>query len=456
LEKSDKIISQTIEKIKSGEVDLSKLTKTVLVIDEAQDMSDVEFDLVKTLMDENEDLRIIAVGDDDQNIYEFRGSSSVHLKELLNKPDSKKYELLENYRSAANIVEFANSFAQTISQRLKTMPVMPKQKENGTINVCKLISNKIAIPIVNAVLDIKPLGSTCVAVRTNEEALNVTALLLQNGINARIIQANNGFNLLNLAEIRDFIVDIEGENNTHAINDEVWQNAKQNLARKYEGSSNLSAVFKLINDFEETNNKTKYKSDFRQFVNESKLEDFMSSAENTVLVSTIHQTKGMEFDNVFLALSRFQKIENAAKREIYVAITRAKKNLYVYYCGEYFDKIYADNVYRTTDKNEYPAPAKITLSLSHKDVKLGYFDCRQREIDNLKSGQELLIRDAGCFAGDKQVLKFSSNFNTQIETLKVKGYYPDKASVRHIVFWYNEEKNVELKIILANIEFCKK
>ena len=76
IEKSDIIIKETVMKIKNNEVEPSQITKTVLVIDEAQDMDANEFELIKCLMEYNEDMRVIAVGDDDQNIYEFRGSSS--------------------------------------------------------------------------------------------------------------------------------------------------------------------------------------------------------------------------------------------------------------------------------------------------------------------------------------------------------------------------------------------
>jgi len=62
IEKSDKIIEQTVERIKAGEVDASRLTKTVLVIDEAQDMSAAEYLLVRTLIEYNWGLRLIAVG----------------------------------------------------------------------------------------------------------------------------------------------------------------------------------------------------------------------------------------------------------------------------------------------------------------------------------------------------------------------------------------------------------
>ena len=57
--------------------------KMFMVIDEAQDMDKNEFALVQALIHANDDMRIIAVGDDDQNIYEFRGSDSKYLHSLI-------------------------------------------------------------------------------------------------------------------------------------------------------------------------------------------------------------------------------------------------------------------------------------------------------------------------------------------------------------------------------------
>jgi ATP-dependent DNA helicase RecQ len=456
IEKSDNIIKHTVEKINAREVELTKLTKTVLVIDEAQDMSEAEYSLVKTLMEENDNLRVIAVGDDDQNIFEFRGSSSAHFESLLNEPDAKKYELVDNYRSNANIVEFTNQFAEGIKHRFKTIPIKPKKAENGNISVCKLSSENIAIPVVNMIQKIKPSGSICIIVKTNEEALTIVGLLNKNGIIARKIQTNDGFDLFNLAELRNFIDDINKNNDSYAITDEIWQQAKDNLNKKYRDSVNLPGTLKLISDFEEINNKTKYKSDFKQFVRESKLEDFISVSEGSILVSTIHQTKGREFDNVFLVLSRYFEFDDARKREIYVAITRAKQNLHILYNGSYFDKINVNNIERTSDNNSYPVPEEIALQLSHKDVALGYFASRKREIDSLVSGRELSICETGCSVGKIQVLKFSSKFCEQINELKDKGYSPARAIVRHIVFWQNKDREEEIKIILPDVEFSRK
>jgi ATP-dependent DNA helicase RecQ len=445
VEKSDTIIEQTVERIKNGEVDLTRLTKTVLVIDEAQDMSRSEFLLVNALMERNEEMRIIAVGDDDQNIYEFRGSDSIYFASLLNKENAKKYELIDNYRSNMNLVNFANLFAQTITKRLKSMPIVPKSIINGELHVCKLYSNNIEIPVVNEVKRILPKGTTCIITRTNKEAANIVALLTQEGISCRLIQTNTYFNLHNLVEIRDFLEYIEGDGYT--VTDETWQTAKAKIIRKYENSYDLPWVLKLLNKFDLINNKTKYKNDFKQYINESKMEDFISDAEG-MLVSTIHQTKGREFDNVFLALSTFPDMDDSAKRAVYVALTRAKQNLYIYYNGDYFNSTVSDNTL-------YPTPSRLCFSLSHTDVQLGYFVYCKKIIDSTKSGQPLTIKDEGCYLDGNLIVKFSAKFNTQMNELKKRGYTPEKGYIRHVVFWRNRDTGNETKIVLPVIEFIK-
>ena len=82
--------------IRSDDIDLGKVTKTVLV----QDMDANEFSLVEALMERNNELQVIAVGDDDQNIYQFRGSDSKYLRKLITDYNAKQYYLVENYRSS--------------------------------------------------------------------------------------------------------------------------------------------------------------------------------------------------------------------------------------------------------------------------------------------------------------------------------------------------------------------
>ena len=470
LDKSEVIVRQAIDRIIAGEVDVSRITKSVLVIDEAQDMSEAEYALVRTLIEHNVGLRLIAVGDDDQNIYEFRGSSSEYFKALLDEPGAKKYELVDNYRSSAAIVGFANDFSLGIAGRLKTKPIIAVSKESGTLAITKLSGRNMTIPVVNALLEQKPPGSTCIIARTNDEVLSIIGLLLQKGIAARQIQTNTEFSLYNLAELRSFVCDIEGSDDGYAISDVAWKAAVRKLKKTYASSSDLQGSLKLLSDFAAINSKIKYKSDLKQFIRESKLEDFIPRASDsaadaasadggeqmeTVFVSTIHQTKGREFDNVFLAQGSIAPRDDASRRAVYVAITRAKKNLQVFYNGDAFDAFASASRPIARDDASYPDPPFISRQLSHKDVALGFFNYRRREASDAHSGQKLAVKDAGCCMGGTLVLKFSASFRTEMERLKSKGYLPSGAEVRHVVHWQGKDMDEEIKIILPNVEFQK-
>jgi len=185
LEKSGAILQKTIEKIKNGEVEPNRITKTVLVIDEAQDMDADEFCLINALMEQNEDMRVIAVGDDDQNIYEFRGASAKYLEQFIEANKAVKHELIENYRSKNNLVIFANQFVQQIMHRLKETPIIAQQADNGKIKIVKYQNGNLIAPLVNNILHTGLYGTTCVLVKTNEEAMQITGLLLKNGLQAK-------------------------------------------------------------------------------------------------------------------------------------------------------------------------------------------------------------------------------------------------------------------------------
>ena len=135
LEASSNVVKDAAEMIRNGEVEQGKITKSVLVIDEAQDMDEHEFELVKALMTINDDMRVIAVGDDDQNIYEFRGSNSEHLRTLIEHYGATKYEMTENYRSKTNVIALANAFAESITDRMKSAPIEAVTEEAGVVRI---------------------------------------------------------------------------------------------------------------------------------------------------------------------------------------------------------------------------------------------------------------------------------------------------------------------------------
>lgn len=454
LDKSDAIIKSTIEKIRSGEVEPNRITKTVLVIDEAQDMDADEFALINTLIEQNEEMRVIAVGDDDQNIYEFRGASSKYLEQFLAERKAAKHELIENYRSKNNLVEFTNGFVKQIRHRLKQTPIVAKQTDNGHIKLVHYQSGNLISPLVQDILSTDLAGTTCVLTKTNDEALQITGLLLKNGMQAKLIQSNDGFSLQNLMEVRFLLNAINIGDDVKIISDEVWTNAKSEMRKRFLHSSKLEVCNNLIKQFEESNSEKKYKSDFEVFVRESKLEDFYNETGETILVSTIHKAKGKEFDNVFIILEDFYPATDEAKRQLYVAMTRAKHNLTIHLNGNYLDNLKAENLERIEDRDEHLPPDELAMHLSFKDVWLGYFIKRQHLVSQLTSGDTLTINGDECTnAKGQSVLIFSKHFQSTIESMSQKGYHLKQAKVNFIVYWENEDTEQEVKIILPELYF---
>ncbi len=457
LEKSEDILKKTVEKIKNKEIEINRITKNVLVIDEAQDMDADEFSLVTALMEQNEEMRVIAVGDDDQNIYEFRGASSKHLEQFIRENKATKYELVENYRSKRNLVDFSNQFVKSICHRLKETPIIARQPDNGKIKLVRYQSNNLIAPLVQDILITELTGTTCVLAKTNEEALQITGLLLKNGMKAKLIQTNDGFSLYNLLEVRFFLNQLNLSDDVFTISDEVWENAKRELKNTFQNSTKLEICNNIIKDFEATNPKVKYKTDLEVFIRESKLEDFFDENGETIFVSTIHKAKGREFDNVFLMLENFNQTTDDAKRQLYVALTRTKKNLTIHINSGFLDNLSVENIERIEDKNTYLPPNELVMHLTHKDVGLSYFTRKQYLISQLTSGDVLLLNGDECLnPKGLPILKFSRKFSGQIQSMKEKGYELQHAKVNFIVYWLDEEAKQEVKIILPELYFEKK
>jgi ATP-dependent DNA helicase RecQ len=454
LEKSDEILKKTIQKIKNNEVEASRITKTVLVIDEAQDIDKDEFGLISALMEQNEEMRVIAVGDDDQNIYEFRGASSKYLEQFIRVNNAVKHELVENYRSKNNLVNFSNQFVKRISHRLKQTPIIAKQNDNGQINIIRYQSANLINPLVQDILTIGLSGTTCVLTKTNEEALQITGLLSKNNIQAKLIQSNDGFSLYNMDEVRYFLNQLNLTDDVYTMTDEIWLTAKREVVNKYRHSTKLEILGNIIKEFEASNLKKKYKSDLEVFIRESKLEDFYSENGETIFVSTIHKAKGKEFDNVFLMLENFNPATDEAKRLLYVAMTRAKINLTIHLNSNIFDNITANNLERIENKETHLQPNELAMNLSLKDVWLDYFITRQHLVYQLKSGDSLTVKGDECLdEKGKSVLKFSKQFVGQIETMKEKNYVLKSAKVNFIVYWKKVDSEQETKIILPELYF---
>ena len=481
IEESKSIVRTAVEKILAGEVDASRITKTVLVIDEAQDMDEDEYRLVRVLMEKNEDMRVIAVGDDDQNIYAFRGSSPEYMEELLRTDGARKYELVENFRSRNNLVLFANKFAESITHRIKTFPIVPVKKEDGKIEIISYLGSNFDEPLINDILSKELSGTTAVLTKDNEEALVISGILQRKGYPAQLIRSNSGFWLSKLSEIRYFMTCLDFWNNDTVVPWEKWLTAKTRLKTDFARSRLLGTCLDILDDFESVcpdssdtpGEKVIYKTDFDIFLKESSFEDFARSSTDAVTVSTMHKVKGMEFDNVFLMLDNFICTDDEKRRQLYVALTRARNNLYIHDNTGIFLGISVRNMVLGNDSRQYGMPPETALQLGMKDVWLDDFVRRQDIIADFMSGDALYFKPPvpghdiphdgnGNIAPRKllladsrglTVLQASRGFMEKYEKLIRAGYRPEAAEVNMVVWWKNDRMKDEIKVLLPTLYF---
>lgn len=297
----------------------------------------------------------------------------------------------------------------------------------------------------------------CVLTQTNEEAVTLMALLRKEGLNSKLIQSMDGFRFWNMAEVRFFLKLIENDTHSSIIADNVWENAKQKTFSTYINSSSICYLQKCIQLFEDTY-KAKYLTDFKDFVFESSVEDFCDTENADVVVSTIHKSKGMEFDDVYMLISEPRHITEDILRRYYVGITRAKQQLFVHTNSSVFDV--SNAVQRNVDQNLYKMPHEIVLQLSHKDVNLGFFKSKKKEILTLRAGQSLIFDNNYLFANksNSPICQLSHKMQEDLYLWYEKGYAVSSASIRFIVAWKPKDAPKEERehaVVLVDLTMSK-
>lgn len=457
LEDAKDVVGRAARMISEGEVEPNRIGKTVLVVDEAQDMSSEEFALVRALMSVNEEMRVIAVGDDDQNIYEFRGSDSNYMRQLLADDKSTFVEMTENYRSTQHVVAFANAFVKGIHNRMKQTPILSMSKDEGTVVVTHHASHIMFQRVVSDLLRQRNSGTISVLTHTNEEAVILVALLRKHGLRSKLIQSMDGFRFWNMAEVRLFLKYIERDTHTPIITDEVWNEAKRKTFQAYATSSSLPYLKRCIELFEKIN-KAKYLTDFKELVFESTTEDFCDTSDADVVVSTIHKSKGCEFDDVYMLVSQPQHVTDSEMRSYYVGMTRARKRLFIYTNSTLFDRLPAD--IHQVDQTPYVFPDEVMLQLSHKDVNLGFFKSRKKEILSLRSGEKLCFANNLLYVPNNQqpVAQLSQKMQAELAQWALKGYLVSSATIRFVVAWKPKDApkdEKEYAVLLLDLELKK-
>lgn len=103
-----------------------------ILLDEFQDTNPSQFKIIKELTDYEKPM-VMAVGDDDQAIYEFQGALSTNLVDFQNYYNANVIPLTENYRSTQEILDFSRQIINQAPDRFADKELMahkPNPKES--------------------------------------------------------------------------------------------------------------------------------------------------------------------------------------------------------------------------------------------------------------------------------------------------------------------------------------
>ncbi|MFX1457294.1 MAG: ATP-dependent helicase, partial [Promethearchaeota archaeon] len=94
-----------------------------VLVDEYQDTNYIQDEIIYKIVQQNPDHNVIAVGDDAQSIYAFRGANFYNILNFEKKyKNCKRYTITYNYRSVPQILDLANnSIQQNVKQFKKYM-----------------------------------------------------------------------------------------------------------------------------------------------------------------------------------------------------------------------------------------------------------------------------------------------------------------------------------------------
>ncbi len=151
-----------------------------VLVDEFQDVNYSQYELVKLIADNNK-TQLIAVGDDDQSIYAFRGASVANIMRFKDDfPNSQQIVLRENYRSGQEILDIAyksvqNNNPDRLEEKLKIDKKLEAKNEKLKAEIKHLHAQTIDEEVRSVVEEIKNLKSKDKNVSWDDFAILVRA-----------------------------------------------------------------------------------------------------------------------------------------------------------------------------------------------------------------------------------------------------------------------------------------
>lgn len=311
----------------------------VVYIDECQDITGLQWKVIDKAFSNAE--KIILAGDDKQSIYQYSGARPDILLNF-----SKQFPIVHlpmSYRIPRSVFNLANAITDFIGEKTEQQSVFRPENGEGSITQLSDIDRLRNFIETDNLFNDKDHTKWYLLSRNNCFLDHAKAMLEENLIPYWTCDRffMGGEIMKRLKDYRNF--GLEGYKDS---------GKKEDFQRRF-GIADFSEPFTSTNLFTE-DRKWVYEAYIERWGFE-RLQD-MCKWNPQILVSTIHHVKGGEADNVAVLLDATKKTKanvfndiDEELRILYVAVTRAKHNLYLIDStnGEGYDEIIS------VIKNEY-------------------------------------------------------------------------------------------------------
>lgn len=451
------VIETTINEIDSERLDITRLkNKAILVIDEFQDIDDKEYRLIQKLIEISGELRVLAVGDDDQNIFGFRKASNEYMNRFV-KDGAIKYELLTNFRSVSNIVQYSNRLRKNIKSKLKQDDLVAKSNDTGSIGIYRFSCNKLIIPLVKTIRESGAYSDTAVLTRTNDDVSMIHACLKQAGIPALQGSSEIDFRIKDMEEISYFTARLRETAHEREIPVDLWSGLRNEIIKIYSKAKHVDQALVIIDRFRETYNHLFYR-EWLNYILEMHINDF-SAADSGITVSTIHRAKGREYNTVYIMAPDYDITTDENLRLLYVAVTRAKRNLYIFSNSGFFESLADEQSFIIKDDVQYNEPGNVSVHLNYKMVNLGFFknDRIMKTLGSVHSGTPLEYKesDQTFYAQERHACLMSKDGRKELDSWLDKGFRVKEAEVEYMVNWYCKDDDKTYPVVLPKVNLEK-
>jgi len=159
-------------------------------VDEGQDLSRIQFEILKLLVTK-ENNNIFIVADDDQSIYGFRGADPQYILDIRKEfRECSVYRLEKNYRSTRNIVEISSKFIKNNSRRYdKNHETVNEPKNDPDIVYVQDENEQLKFIVETLNRHMKECRSTAVLYRNNISSIAIADMLDRKGIPFKVKQS---------------------------------------------------------------------------------------------------------------------------------------------------------------------------------------------------------------------------------------------------------------------------